>query len=185
MTTPRPSLPPIDGRGWLVTSLGLGLLRGGDGPYLLHHAQGIIVVPGFLYLAINDALYAGPRIRHSSPCRSDAHNLALVSATRYPAGHHHIPFGYLILDAVSIIRESVAIHASQFFGAFRAAYILGTCRIMVYIVRGVKLVCRVQVPLAAPNLRKRPSRDGLVLFGHRASAPSSRFPQRPSGLAVL
>src|SRR5215212_11531130 len=109
----------------LAASLGLGLLRGGDGSYLLHHTQGIIVVPGFLDLAINDALYAGPRHRHPLPCRSDAHRFALVSATRYPAGHHHIPFGYLILNAVSVIRESVAIHASQFFGAFRAAYILG------------------------------------------------------------
>src|SRR5215203_470900 len=162
----------------LAASLGLGLLRRGDSSYLLHHTQGIVVVPGFLDLAINDALYAGSRHRHPVPCRSDAHQFALVSATRYPAGHHHVPFGYLILDAQLYIREGVAKHVSEFFDAFRAAYILRTCRIMAYKVRGENLVRDVQVPLGAKNLLTRPSCDSLVLFGHSLCAPSSRFPRR-------
>src|SRR5829696_1112213 len=162
----------------LAASLGLGLLRRGDSSYLLHHTQGIVVVPGFLDLAINDALYAGSRHRHPVPCRNDAHQFALVSATRYPAGHHHVPFGYLSLDAQLYIRESVAKHASEFFDAFRAAYILRTCRIMAYKVRGEKLVCYFQVPLGAKNLLTHPPCDGLVLLRHRASAPFSRFPRR-------
>src|SRR5215216_2823568 len=162
----------------LAASLGLGLLRRGDSSYLLHHTQGIVVVPGFLDLAINDALYAGSRHRHPVPCRSDAHQFALVSATRYPAGHHHVPFGYLSLDAQLYIREGVAKHVSEFFDAFRAAYILRTCRIMAYKVRGENLVRDVQVPLGAKNLLTRPSCDGLVLFGHSLCAPSSRFPRR-------
>ena len=87
--------------------------------------------------------------RHPVPCRSDAHKIALVGTTRYPAGHHYVPFGYLILDAHLYIGEGVTIHASEFFDAFRAAYILRTCRIMAYKVRGEKLVCYFQVPLAA------------------------------------
>ena len=72
-----------------------------------------------------------------------------MGATRYPVGHHHVPFGYLVLDAHLYIGEGVTIHASELFDAFRATYILRTCRIMAYKVRGEKLVCYFQVPLAA------------------------------------
>jgi hypothetical protein len=88
-----------------------------------------------------------------------------------PAGHHFISFGYLILDAKMYIGEGAAKHTSESFDAFRAACILWACRIMAYVVRGEKLVCYVQVPLAVQDLINHPSNDGLILFRHRASIP--------------
>jgi hypothetical protein len=40
-----------------------------------------------------------------------------------------------------------------------------------YVIRGEKLVCYVQVPLAVQDLINHPSYDGLILFCHRASIP--------------
>ena len=127
-----------------------GTSRPRDSTHLPQHAQLVEVVPAFHYLAfIREAEDAYPGHSNRFASGSDAPELALMGAASPPAGHHHVPFGYLILDAHLYIRESVAKHASEFFDAFRAAYILRTCRIMAYKVRGEKLVCYFQVPLAA------------------------------------
>jgi hypothetical protein len=45
--------------------VGLGkLLHGGDGAYLLHHTQRVVVVPGFHKLSAREAVYAYAPNRH-------------------------------------------------------------------------------------------------------------------------
>jgi hypothetical protein len=75
---------------------------------------------------------------------------------------HYVPFGYLILDAYLYIGDGVTIHASELFDASRAAYMLETCRIMAYKVRGEKLVCYFQVPW--PPKTSSSTRRAMALF---------------------
>jgi hypothetical protein len=78
------------------------------------------------------------------------------------------------------IGEGAAKHTSESFDAFRAARIYWACRIMAYVLRGEKLVCYVQVPLAVQKLINHPSYDGLILFRHRSNSLQFVVGIRPS-----
>jgi hypothetical protein len=78
------------------------------------------------------------------------------------------------------IGEGAAKHTSETFDAFRAPCIYWACRIMAYVLRGEKLVCYVQVPLAVQKLINHPSYDGLILFRHRSNSLQFVVGTRPS-----
>ncbi len=67
-TAKTPALCSLDGWG-MGFSLGLGLLRGGDVPELLHHTHRVIVVPALHYLALRDPLDRDARYLHPVACR--------------------------------------------------------------------------------------------------------------------
>src|SRR5215217_7081657 len=86
-----------------------GTTRSRDSTHLPQHAQLVEVVPAFHYLAfIREAEDAYPAHSNRFASGSDAPELALMGAASPPAGHHHVSFGYLILDSGTKVREGLA-----------------------------------------------------------------------------
>ena len=75
----------------------MSTLRRGYGTYLLHHAQGIVAGPALRELAAGEAVYGDACDFNPVAAGRDAHKLPLVRAACRPAGHHIIPFSYLVL----------------------------------------------------------------------------------------
>jgi hypothetical protein len=88
-----------------------------------------------------------------------------VGATRYPAAHHHVSLGDLVLDRDLQIGKSGAVHADQSFEALGAAHhSLDTGGTVADEVRGKKLIYYIQVPFV-PDLLEIAADDGLILLG--------------------
>src|SRR5215207_755866 len=86
-----------------------GATRSRYSTHLPQHAQLVEVVPAFHYLAfIREAEDAYPAHSNRFASGSDAPELALMGAASPPAGHHHVSFGYLILDGGTKVREGLA-----------------------------------------------------------------------------
>src|SRR5215208_6424112 len=86
-----------------------GATRSRDSTHLPQHAQLVEVVPAFHYLAIiREAEDAYPAHSNRFAGGSDAPELTLMGAASPPAGHHHVSFGYLILDGGTKVREGQA-----------------------------------------------------------------------------
>src|SRR5215211_3769614 len=69
------------------------LPRLGDGAYLPHHAQGVVVGPALRDPAVGDAVYGDARDRHLVTGGSYPHELTLVRATAGPARDHPVTLG--------------------------------------------------------------------------------------------
>ncbi len=81
-------------------------------PELLHHTHRVIVVPALHHLALGEPLDRDARHLHpvtrggTQPLR-----LTLMRAASPPAGHHLVPFGYLVFYGAGEVGEGAA-HAS-------------------------------------------------------------------------
>src|SRR5215208_596922 len=86
-----------------------GATRPRDSTHLPQHAQLVEVVPAFHYLAfIREAEDAYPGHSNRFAGGSDAPELALMGTASPPAGHHHVPFGYLVLDRGAKVGKGLA-----------------------------------------------------------------------------
>jgi hypothetical protein len=140
-----------------------GATRLRNSTYLRQHTQRIVAGPGFLYLASGYADNGDPPHLHPVATRGDAHKFALMGAVPGPAGHHLVPFNYLVLDSDVGVGKSAAVEAYNVFLALRAGQYVGKGRIMSNMVGGNDLVSHVQVSLVKKVLE--PTTDeGLVLF---------------------
>ncbi len=135
-------MTPYERRLQLAAALLSGLW---DGANLLHHAQGIIYVPIFYYLATFDAADSDPHKLNPLTAWGDVHQVALVSSAHRPATYHRVPFGYLVLYGYLYVGEGTEYHVVILFSALNTVYVLGHGRVVVDVVRSVNLVHHVHV----------------------------------------
>src|SRR5215203_494010 len=147
------------------SSLGLGLLWGRDSAYLLHHAQSVIVVPGFCDLTVGNAVDGRPHNRNPIARGADAHKIAFVGATSHPARCYPVSLGYLILDLNVDVGEGRAVHASELLQVFAAMPLLRHGRIVVYVLFRDDFVYHIQVA-CAEDLLEHAASQCFVLLGH-------------------
>src|SRR5215211_2431506 len=141
--------------------------RSRDSTHLSQHAQLVEVVPAFHYLAfIREAEDAYPAHSNWFASGSDPPELALMGAASPPAGHHHVSFGYLILDGGTKVREGLAKLPDNPLDVLGPT-LLGTTVCLVRDVPIKDLVCQVQVALVGDLLDVTP-KDSFILFGHRS-----------------
>src|SRR5215207_522829 len=159
-----PALPPLDRR-WVTgsSSLGLGLLRRGDGTHLLHHAQSVIDFPSFCDLSVGNAMDGHPHKRHPIARGVDAHKIALVGATSHPTNSYPVSLSYLILDLNVEVGEGRAVHASELLSVFAAVPLLRHGRIVVNVVFRDDFVYNFEVA-CVEDLLDCTASECLVLF---------------------
>ena len=87
-----------------MTSLGLGLLRGENGAYLLHQAQSVPVLPLLDYLAPFNTMDSYPSDSHLIVRGSDPHQFALVGSPSRPTASNLVPSG---ISSSSVMLRSV------------------------------------------------------------------------------
>src|SRR5215212_9677007 len=113
---PAPALRPLDrwATGSSSSSLGLGrLLRGRDGTDLLHHPQGVPVLPLLHDLALFDTMDSDPCDSHRIARGCDAHQFALVGTLGPPTADDLIPFGYIVLNRYAQIGKGGTYHGDE------------------------------------------------------------------------
>src|SRR5919107_1485830 len=163
-------------RGWSNRALnplhGL-LLRLRDDTELAHQAQGVVVEPTFLDLAVGDAPSADPLDRDPFAGRRDTHQITRVGGVSPKARHHLVPFGDLILDGVGYVGEGAAEHDDELLGALKPAHLLWGTRIVEDVLGLEDLIHQVQVS-AIEDLVEVTANDGFVYFRH--ALPPSRHP---------
>src|SRR5215203_33681 len=102
---------------WVTGSsscLGLGrLLRGRDGPDLLHHPQRVPVLPLLHDLALFDTMDGDPCDSHLIARGCDAHQFALVGTPRPPTADDLGPFGYIVLQRYAQIGKGGTYHGDE------------------------------------------------------------------------
>src|SRR5436305_4375562 len=76
-----------------------------DHAELLQHAQRVEVEPAFHELAVHDAVNSNSRDRHRLACRWNAHELALMRATKRRATGDKVPFGKFAFHGETRIGE--------------------------------------------------------------------------------
>ena len=140
-----------------------GVTRLRNSAYLPQHTQRIVVGPSFLYLAAVYAVNGDPQHLHPIATRGDAHKFALMGAVPGPAGHHLVPFNYLVLDSDVGVGEGAAVEADNLFLTLGTGQYVGKGWIMSDMVGGDDLVRHVQVSLVKKVLELTTD-EGLVLF---------------------
>src|SRR5215212_4393951 len=151
----------------------LCLLRFGDEPELLHHAQGIEAVPALRHLAVGELLDRYARDLHPvTRGGAQIFCLALMGTVGAPPGHHLISFGQLVFYNAGEVREGQAHGCGVLLGAFDASDV-SYGGLVADEVGGVDLLCGVEVTPLVVQLLKLPVRHGSVLFGGHALSPLS------------
>src|SRR5919112_4494139 len=121
------------------------LLRLRDDTELAHQAQGVVVEPTLLDLAVGDAPNADPLDRYPFAGRRDTHQITRVGGVRPKARHHLVPFGDLILDGVSDVGKGAAEHADVPLSTLEPAHLLWGSGIVEDVLGPEDLVHQVQV----------------------------------------
>src|SRR5215207_6642410 len=142
----------------------LDLLRRGDGAYLLHHAQEVVVRPAIHELAAFYTVYADARNLHPVAAWRDVHKLPLVRDACRPARDHLIPLGYQVVYGHLGVGEGVMVHLEELLGTLHAfTHSLGGGRVMDDIVGGYYLIYEVYISFV-PDLFHKTASQRLVLF---------------------
>src|SRR5919112_709875 len=135
-------------RGWpkrVLNPLRGLLLRLRDDAELAHQAQGVVVEPTLLDLAVGDAPDADPLDRDPFAGRRDAHQITRVGGVRPKTRHDLVPFGDLILDGVSDVGKGAAEHADVPFSTVESAHLMWGTGIVEDVMGLENLVHQIQV----------------------------------------
>src|SRR5829696_5986118 len=107
------ALEPLNRWGTGSSSLGLGLLWGGNGAYLLHQAQGVPVLPLLDDLALFDTMDSDPSDHQLIASGGSAHQFALVGALCPPSANDLVPFGYIVLKRYAQVGYGGTYHGDK------------------------------------------------------------------------
>src|SRR5688572_9191280 len=100
-------------------------LRHGNDAQLLQHAEIVKEAPTLRNLSIHNSVYDYPADSGGLTCCWEALQFALMRAVSCPARQDLLPFGKLFVNREMNVREGVAVHRDELFGAFGASRQLG------------------------------------------------------------
>jgi hypothetical protein len=142
---------------------GFGELR--DGTELLHKAQSVPTDIRFRYLAVRQAANGYTGDSEHLPGWRNPVEFTFMGTAAGPTGHYCFAFGNGVLDRQSNVGESIAVESYSLLFTLGAAPKIRCRSVMVFVVKGKKLVYQRQIALV-PNFFNQTTDDSFVLFRH-------------------